>query len=79
MDAELPEEEKVPSWSLELRIGIKETKMLYNCIRVYSNLIDIDEQETEEKEYFNTLKTKFFTVITDYDFKRQFPDSKTVS
>ena len=49
MDAELPEEEKVPSWSLELRIGIKETKMLYNCIRVYSNLIDIDEQETEEK------------------------------
>ena len=42
MDAELPEEEKVPSWSLELRIGIKETKMLYNCIRVYSNLIDID-------------------------------------
>ncbi len=41
------------------------------------NLIDIDEEETEEKEYFNTLKTKFFTVITDYDFKRQFPDSKT--
>ena len=77
MDSELPEEEKVPSWNLELRIGINETKMLYNCIRVYSNLIDIDEEETEEKEYFNALKTKFFTVITDYDYKRQFPDSKT--
>ena len=53
MDAELPEEEKIP-WTLELRIGIKETKMLYDCIRVYSNLIDIDEEETEEKEYIKT-------------------------
>ena len=54
--------------------------MLYNCIRVYSNIIDIDDEETEEKEYFNTLKTKFCqTVITDYDFKKQFPDSKTDS
>ena len=76
MDAELPEEEKVPSWSLELRIGIKETKMLYNCIRVYSNLIDVDEEETEEKEYFNTLKNKFFAIITEYNLQKQFPDSK---
>ena len=81
MDTEFdPSEDEVGAqWCAELRIGIKETKMLYNCIRVYSNLIDIDEQETEEKEYFNNLKTKFFTVITDYDFKKQFPDSKTDS
>ena len=79
MDTEFdPSEDEVGAqWCAELRMGIKEAKMLYNCIRVYSNLIDIDEQETEEKEYFNTLKTKFFTVITDYDFKKQFPDSKT--
>jgi len=79
MDTEFdPSEDEVDAqWCAELRMGIKEAKMLYNCIRVYSNLIDIDEEETEEKEYFNTLKTKFFTVITDYDFKRQFPDSKT--
>jgi len=81
MDTEFdPSEDEVDAqWCAELRMGIKEAKMLYNCIRVYSNLIDIDEEETEEKEYFNTLKTKFFTVITDYDFKRQFPDSKTDS
>ena len=79
MDTEFdPSEDEVGAqWCAELRMGISEAKMLYNCIRVYSNLIDVDEEETEEKEYFNTWKTKFFTVITDYDFKKQFPDSKT--
>ena len=76
MDAELPEEKRL----LGVLNFVLESRKLKCCIiviRVYSNIIDIDDEETEEKEYFNTLKTKFFTVITDYDFKKQFPDSKT--
>tara|TARA_B100001093_G_scaffold3785_1_gene3960 strand:- start:1154 stop:1393 length:240 start_codon:yes stop_codon:yes gene_type:complete len=77
MDSEfIPEEEDMP-WCLELRMGINETKMMYNCIRIYSNLIDIDDEETEEKKYMNTLKNKFFAVISDYNYQKQFPDSKT--
>ena len=75
MDAELPEEEKTP-WSLELRIGIKETKMLYNCIRIYSSMLVETDENTEEREYMNTLKNKFFAIITEYNLQKQFPDSK---
>ena len=76
MDAELPEEEKVPSWSLELRIGIKETKMLYNCIRIYSSMLVETDDNTEEIEYMKGLKHKFFAIITEYNLQKQFPDSK---
>ena len=76
MDAELPEEEKVPSWSLELRIGIKETKMLYNCIRIYSSMLVETDENTEEIEYMKGLKNKFFAIITEYNLQKQFPDSK---
>ena len=76
MDAELPEEEKVPSWSLELRIGIKETKMLYNCIRIYSSMLVETDENTEEIEYMNGLKHKFFAIITEYNLQKQFPDTK---
>ena len=75
MDAELPEEEKTP-WSLELRIGIKETKMLYNCIRIYSSMLVETDENTEEIEYMKGLKHKFFAIITEYNLQKQFPDSK---
>ena len=76
MDQEF-EDDIDAQWCAELRMGIKEAKMLYNCIRIYSSLIDLKDEESEEKEYINTLKNKFFTIITEYDFKKQFPDSKT--
>ena len=79
MDTEFdPSEDEVGAqWCAELRMGISEAKMLYNCIRIYSSMLVETDENTEEREYMNTLKTKFFTVITDYDFKKQFPDSKT--
>ena len=78
MDTEFdPSEDEVGAqWCAELRMGIKETKMLYNCIRVYSNLIDVTDEMSEEKEYMNTLKNKFFAIITEYNLQAQFPDSK---
>ena len=78
MDTEFdPSEDEVDAqWCAELRMGIKEAKMLYNCIRVYSNLIDVTDEMSEEKEYMNTLKNKFFAIITEYNLQSQFPDSK---
>ena len=76
MDAELPEEEKVPSWSLELRMGISEAKMLYNCIRIYSSMLVETDENTEEIEYMKGLKHKFFAIITEYNLQKQFPDTK---
>ena len=78
MDTEFdPSEDEVGAqWCAELRMGIKEAKMLYNCIRVYSSLIELKDEESEEKEYMNSLKNKFFAIITEYDLQKQFPDSK---
>ena len=58
MDTEFdPSEDEVDAqWCAELRMGIKEAKMLYNCIRVYSNLIDVTDEMSEEKEYEEVMK-----------------------
>ena len=62
MDTEFdPSEDEVDAqWCAELRMGIKEAKMLYNCIRVYSNLIDVTDEMSEETVSYThlTLPTK---------------------
>ena len=78
MDTEFdPSEDEVESqWCAELRMGISEAKMLFNCIRIYSSMLVETDENTEEIEYINGLKNKFFAIITEYNLQKQFPDSK---
>ena len=78
MDTEFdPSEYEVGAqWCAELRMGIKEAKMLYNCIRIYSSMLVETDENTEEIEYMKGLKHKFFAIITEYNLQKQFPDSK---
>ena len=52
MDTEFdPSEDEVGAqWCAELRMGISEAKMLYNCIRIYSSMLVETDENTEEIE-----------------------------
>ena len=61
-------------WSMEMRMGIKETRLLYNAIDGYLRIWPKDTRPSEEYEYLQSMKNRLFAVIMDYNVHSQFGD-----
>ena len=61
-------------WSMEMRMGIKETRLLYNAIEGYLQVWPKDTRPLEEYEYLQSMRTRLFAVIMDYNVHGEFPD-----
>ena len=66
--------EQPVDWSMEMQMGIKETRLLYNAIDGYLQIWPKDSRPLEEYEYLQSLKNRLFAVIMDYNLHSQFGD-----
>jgi len=66
--------EQPVGWSMEMQMGIKETRLLYNAIDGYLQIWPKDSRPLEEYEYLQSLKNRLFAVIMDYNLHSQFGD-----
>ena len=69
-----PMAEQPVDWSMEMKMGIKETRLLYNAIDGYLRIWPKDTRPSEEYEYLQSMKNRLFAVIMDYNVHSQFGD-----
>ena len=54
-------------WWCQSKMGIRETRLLYNAMVKYRDL-DLPGRPPEEKQFLNFQKNRLFAMIMDYNY-----------
>ena len=54
-------------WWCQSKMGIRETRLLYNAMVKYQEL-DPPDRPPEEKQFLNFQKNRLFAMIMDYNY-----------
>ena len=54
-------------WWCQSKMGIRETRLLYNAMVKYQEL-DLPDRPPEEKQFLNFQKNRLFAIIMDYNY-----------
>lgn len=73
---ETDDSNKKIDWSMEMKMGIEETRMLYDAVSHYVEVWPGKDENkpVEEKVYLLSLQNRLFAVILDHNLRQQYPD-----